>query len=183
MIRFVRSVSTLVLGGLLAFSPGCGGSDGSGGNGGAGGSSSDATTSTGETTASGATCAATCSTGEECPNLVCECSDRSSVNTSACNNACCATEAEACPGSCEDHGGWGAGRRRAPGAARAAPPSARTAPATASARATSASTSTPTTTPSRKCTKTCSFGGGECNAGWFCAEINGGEKYLCLVQQ
>jgi WD40-like Beta Propeller Repeat len=43
---------------------------------------------------------------EECPNLPCRCNDGRTVNTRACNNACCAPANVACVSSCNRHGGY-----------------------------------------------------------------------------
>ncbi|APR83854.1 Hypothetical protein A7982_09203 [Minicystis rosea] len=156
---------------LLAFAFGCGSSKGGeGGNGGGNGGS-------------GPTCEATCSSGDDCESVACECKDGSVVNSSSCNNGCCETEAGACPSACSDHGGWGSSGGGGEGGG-----SSGGAGFDEECSSNSDCDSgvcfyvDPDDESTQKCTIECSFGGGECPSGWDCAEVQGGAQTLCILQ-
>jgi hypothetical protein len=187
MIRFVRSASILVLGSALTLALGCGsgGGSSSGGAGSSTGSDSGATTGSGNgtTTGSGASCAMMCSSGQDCQNLACSCGDGSVINTTACNNACCATAAEACPDSCKDNGGWGSGSGASTGSGQSGAAFGEDCASNADCQSGICFHVNTNDDTVQKCTKACTFGGGECGAGWDCAEITnaGDTTYLCIL--
>lgn len=85
-----------------------GGSSGGSSTGGSntGGSNTGGSSAGGSSTGGGTTCTS-CDDG--CPNIPCACQDGSIVNTTFCDNGCCAPAEVACPDSCADNGGWVSG--------------------------------------------------------------------------
>jgi hypothetical protein len=105
MAHSIRVFSTLILCGSFLFTIGCSGDD-TGGSEGSGGGSGATNGATSAETTGAAMCAMQCAGSGDCPNLECSCGDGSVVNTTFCNNGCCSDKAGACPGACQDYGGW-----------------------------------------------------------------------------
>ena len=134
-------------------------------------------------------CATACMAGQDCPSLPCSCGDSSVINTSNCADGCCATEAVACPDACKDNGGWanggsttgsgGAGGSSGGGAAFGA-----SCTMNADCQSTICFQVNTNDDTVHECTKVCTFGGDECDAGWDCSEITSGgdTMYLCLLK-
>lgn len=181
-----RSTLILALGACLALAAGCdgGGGGGDGGDGGSGagnGSGASGAGNTTGTTTKTKECEAMCSGGGECESVACECKDGSIINTQSCNNGCCQDEAGACPGVCADNGGWGSGGGGAGGGTPTGADFGEDCDQNSDCASGHCFYVDPDDEEAKKCTMECSFGGGECPSPWECAEINGGEKYLCVL--
>ncbi|MEZ4375063.1 MAG: hypothetical protein R3B07_29900 [Polyangiaceae bacterium] len=57
---------------------------------------------------SGNTCQVLCDDG--CPNIACFCNSGAVINSTYCDNGCCASEAVTCTDACADEDGWGGGQ-------------------------------------------------------------------------